>query len=166
MQNFNDYETLDINEITLENGFVPIEWTERLEEMGYKSDTEDFYDMARALTKQQYEYYAKERKNLSPEADKLMNEMKKGHLLTEDETFFLLSDQKWLDEHEEVLQQKKEIDQIKKRVSKGQISYADFDRLAELIGFDKDIKDRIITEFNLKGLLVSEYDKEKNDKIV
>lgn len=150
--------SLDINDITEANGFNPNEMMDYMNQKGMNYTGKDAIDMARALTKQQYEYYAKERKNFGPQADALMEKLKQGHKLTEDEGFLLMNEQEWIDNHSKILDQKKELMEIKERIANGKISQQDFSRLVDICGFDSEMKDLLAQEFSSKGKLIDDYE--------
>ena len=155
--------TLNINDITEANGFNPNEMMDYMKSRGMDYSGEDAVDMARALTKQQYEYYAKERKNFGPDADALMEKLKQGHKLTDDEGFLLMNEQEWIDSHSEILAQKKELMEIKEKVANGKISQQDFSRLADICGFNSEMKDLLAQEFSAQGKLIDDYEENIDD---
>lgn len=155
----NNYEELDINDITEKNGFNPNEMISYMKEHGLKYNGEDERDMAKALTKQQYDFYSKSRKNFSPQADIIMEKIKKGHRVTDDERFILLTDQKWIDSHKQSLSQCGELNAIKERISRGKISQSDFIRLIALCGFDDEMKKILYHGFTLRKMFIDEHDK-------
>lgn len=103
-----------------------------------------------------YDYFFKNRKNFSKEADELLEKIKNGYEPTDKEIFFLSSSQEWLDEHKELVSLKDELDEIRNRVACGNISEKDFNRLTEICEFNKEDIEKLRTSFSKKGILNEE----------
>lgn len=103
-----------------------------------------------------YDYFFKNRKNFSKEADELLEKIKNGYEPTDKEIFFLSSSQEWLDEHKEQVSLKDELDEIRNRVACGNISEKDFNRLTEICEFNKEDIEKLRTSFSKKGILNEE----------
>ena len=140
-----------------DNGFDP---SEIMTNMGKSSNnySEDDIEVARAIAKRNFEGYSKERVNFTPETDEIMNRIQQGHVPNKIEVFTLMCDEP------EKIEQYKSMEQLKERVSNGKISLDDFETLIGIIGFDEEISNALKREFELKGILISEYPSEEVNK--
>lgn len=165
----NPTQEISIDEIASLDDFDP---TEIFNDMKQKNisyfsslSEEDSLDLARAKTKVTYDFFTKNRKNFSNEANQLMERIKRGHIPNDMEIRILLWEEKYLtDEYlkdyltDEQIVSKKEMDEIQQRVSNGKIDTKDFNKLVEIMGFDADYANILKQAFSLKGILVDSYE--------
>ncbi len=109
-----------------------------------------------------YDYFFKNRKNFSKEADELLEKIKNGHEPTDKEVFFLSCSEEWLNEHKDQVKLKEELDEIRNRVACGTITEKDFNRLTEICGFSREDIERLRTSFSKKGILKEEEKSNRN----
>lgn len=154
MIDIKNYKKVAIDDIINQEDFDPSEMIEYMKSKNYDlKDNEDAIDMARVLTMQQYNIYSEERKNFSEESEKLMERMKKGHRITDDEAFFLFNTEEYLKSHKEQLKAKKRLETIKESALVGQIKESDLLYLFDVIEFDDSMKNAIYTSFSNNGLI-------------
>ncbi len=132
------------------------------EEGKYSQDEE--LELARAFTKQSYDYYAKQRKNTSPEADRLMTKVKNGYELTEDEILELTSTYEDYKKYKETIgsieERKRPFTEIRERLKSGTVTMEDLDFLIEQSGFDVDMANNIRQSFMSSGKIVDSYEED------
>jgi hypothetical protein len=128
----------------------------------YSQDEE--LELARAFTKQAYDYYAKQRKNTSPEADRLMIKIKNGYELNDDEILELTSSyedyKKYKETIDSIEKKKRPFTEIRQRLNSGTITMDDLDFLIEQSGFDVEMANNIRQSFMSSGKIVDSYEED------
>ncbi len=122
-----------------------------------KFTEEDIEDIIYAEIKQEYEYWAKKRINISKRTDEMLKKVLNGHTLSRKEEFEMMcSDQKEIERFST-------FEDLKGRVTSNKvISEEDFYNLCNQIGFDEKMTETIKIGFENKGLIVKSYKENKS----
>ena len=114
-----------------------------------ESSKEDIEELALASIKQEYEYWANNRTNISERTDNMLQSILNGHILNNIEGFEMFCD----DPVKVEKYTKYEI--LKKKISdNGGISLDDFNALCSTIGFDSNTTEQIKNAFLSRGLII------------
>lgn len=119
---------------------------------------EDKLDMAHVIAKQNYDYFTKERKNFSEEANQIMEKIKRGHIPDDKEFKTMMHEEQWLKENSDIMDRVDKLNELKQRVSGGKIDTRDFDELLSMVGFDDEMSNLLRQEFSSKGILIENYE--------
>lgn len=118
-----------------------------------KFSKEDIEEFAILSIKQDYEYWVKNRINISPNTDKILELIKNGHVLNDWEALEMICDNPAkIGEHRKYKILEKIIFDNKK------ITQKDFDNLCKKFEFDKETKELIEKEFNSRKIIIDDYD--------
>lgn len=90
------------------------------------------------------------RKNYTSEADKIIENVKSGMEPTKEDILELIMDSTSETEMKR-LKEYKELNEIRKKVEAGHITKEDYQTLCTYIGFDEEIKNTILNEFEKQG---------------
>ena len=130
---------------------------------------EDELDLARAMSKQHYDFIKANRENMSPDADKILESIKDGHFLTNDELYRMTVPEEQYQEYRSNLEQmygegttmeslQKSFDDIRERTQNGTITMEDFDFLAGQMGLDQETYEMLRQGFMNAGKIVDSYE--------
>ncbi len=117
----------------------------------------DLKELAIALIKQEYEFWANKRENISPRTDELLKQILNGHILSKSEEFEMVcSDQEKVEEYAKYEDLKQKV------LDSNGITLEDFNQLCQTIGFDSKTTELIKTEFENKGLLIDSHEEKES----
>ncbi len=120
---------------------------------------DDLRELAIASIKQEYEFWANKRDNISSRTDELLKQILNGHILSKSEEFEMVCTD------EEKVNDYSKYEKMKQRIADNNgITLDDFNELCKTIGFDAKTTELIRTEFENKGLLIDSLE-EKNHGI-
>jgi hypothetical protein len=148
IQNNPNYDPTDmLNKIRSQESYIP-----------GKLSPEDELDLARALTKQEYDFALNNRQNMSVEADALLEKIKNGHELRPSENIQLLSSEEEYNRNKDSLANVDLIYDIQERTKNGTITMEDLNYLLSQIGTDEMTADMLKQNFINSGKVVDSYD--------
>lgn len=148
-------KTLTIEEIKAN---PDLDLSERITEYApdEKWNSDDLRDLAIASIKQEYEYWANNRTNISARTDDMLLQILNGHIINKIEAFEMMCD-----DIEKVKQYAK-YENLKLNINNNNgITRTDFEDLCATIGFDLEITKLIKQELENKGLFVDKYKTEE-----
>ena len=128
------------------------------EHSNVNNSDEDVLELSKAIAQKNFQEYSKVRQNYSPETDEIMDKIKNGHVPNKIEVFTLMCDEP------EKIEKYKMMEELRERVKDGVISEADFEYLIGAVGLDSDIGNLLRQQFILKGILISEYQKDEIER--
>lgn len=118
---------------------------------------DDLEDLCIASIKQEYEYWANKRTNISERTDAMLTQILNGHSLNRAEAFEMICD-----DPAKVQEFTKYAD-LEERISRSNgITQEDFDELCITIGIDAQTKGQIEQEFKNRGLMIESYIEEES----
>lgn len=121
-----------------------------------KWNKDDLEELAVASIKQEYEYWANNRTNISERTDNMLQSILNGHKLDKIETFEMMCDDTLK------VQEYAKYEMLKRNISDNNgISVKDFEKLCSVIGLDLKTANIIKEELEMRGLIIEEY-KESN----
>lgn len=121
-----------------------------------KYTLEELGDLAVASIKNEYEYWANNRTNISERTNKSLQKILDGHILSKSEEFEMICD----DPIKNAEYSKYE--SLKQKISDNNgITSEDFDELCNSIGFDLKTSEFMKEIFKIKGLIIDSYEKNK-----
>ena len=121
----------------------------------YYSD--DLQELAAALTKQTYEYYANNCINKNNRSMEILVSIKHGHIPDKYEIFELMCD-----DYSKIEKYTK-MEKLKDKINYNKaITREDFDFLCYEINIDEIEKKQIIVEFEKRGLFINEYQEDSS----
>ena len=113
---------------------------------------EEIEEIAIASIKQEYEYWANNRTNISPRTDNMLLSILNGHILNKIEVFEMICDDPTK------VEAYAKFERLKGRTSDNAgITLEDLNELCSIIGFDEQMSDAIRTGFADKGLIIDRY---------
>lgn len=114
---------------------------------------DDLKELAITSIKQEYEFWANNRENISPRTDELLKQILNGHVLSKSEAFEMIcADPKKVEEYSKY-------ENLKQRISeKNGITIADFNELCQNIGFDPETTELIKMAFEDRGLFIDQVE--------
>ena len=119
-------------------------------------DSNDLEELAMASIKQDYEFWANKRENVSSRTDELLEEILNGHILSKSEMFEMICSEP------ETVQMHAKYDTLREKVSGNNgITIDDFYELCNIIGFDSKTTELLEFGFKSKGLIIDSYNDEK-----
>lgn len=125
---------------------------------GNNYSNEELNDLAVALIKQEYEFYANSRINKSPEADAILEKIKNGGEISKKEGFILNCDDP------KAIERYSKYEDLRDRIKNNSgISLEDLNFLFDTIGFNEEMRKQVKDEFERKGL-ITDYIPEKEEK--
>ena len=118
--------------------------------------SDDLNDMAIASIKQEYEFWANQRENISPRTDAMLEQILNGHVLSKSEAFEMVCDDP------KKVESYARCDYLNQRIKDNNgITLDDFNELCSTIGFDSNTIALMRAEFESKGLILDSYKDEK-----
>ena len=113
----------------------------------------DLEELAIASIKQEYEFWANHRENISSRTDALLEQILNGHILNKSEEFEMICTD--TDKVKEYLK----YDNLKQRIiDNSGITLEDFNELCKTVGIDPKMEELIQKEFENKGLIIDSYE--------
>ena len=114
-------------------------------------------ELAIASIKQEYEFWANKRENISSRTDEILKQILNGHILSKSEAFEMIcADQEKIKEYSKY-------DNLEQRIADNNgITLDDFDELCKTIGFDSETTELMRTKFKSRGLIIDSYKDEKS----
>lgn len=117
----------------------------------------DLKELAITLIKQDYEFWANKRENISPRTDELLKQILNGHILSKTEVFEMVcSDQEKVEEYTKYEDLKQKV------LDSNGITLEDFNQLCQTIGSDSKTTELIKTEFENKGFLIDSHEEKES----
>ena len=118
---------------------------------------DDLKELAIALIKQDYEFWANKRENISPRTDELLKQILNGHILSKSEEFEMVcSDQEKVEEYTKYEDLKQKV------LDSNGITLEDFNQLCQTIGFDLKTTELIRAGFESRGKIIDSYQEKNN----
>ena len=116
----------------------------------------DLKELAIASIKQEYEFWANKRENISSRTDELLKQILNGHILSKSEEFEMVcADQEKIKEYSKY-------ENLKKRIADNNgITLDDFNELCKTIGFDSKTTELIRMEFEIRRMITDSYKDEE-----
>ena len=112
---------------------------------------EDCEDLARALIKEEYEFWYKNRTIKSPRTDYLLEQIKNGHHLNKSEEYEMMTDD------QQKIKAAGEVEIISKKVDNGEkITRKELDTLCHVMGLDEHTKNLLLDGFIRKGRIIDD----------
>ena len=136
-----------------------LDLTERINKFSQDKrwNADDLKELAIASIKQEYEFWANKRKNISPRTDELLKQILTGHILSKSEEFEMIcTDQKKFKEYSQYENLKKRI------VDNNGITLDDFNELCKNIGFDSKTTELMRIAFESRGLIIDSYEEKES----
>ena len=117
----------------------------------------DLKELAITLIKQDYEFWANKRENISPRTDELLKQILNGHILSKTEVFEMVcSDQEKVEEYTKYEDLKQKV------LDSNGITLEDLNQLCQTIGSDSKTTELIKTEFENKGFLIDSHEEKES----
>lgn len=148
---------ISIEEIINNPNYESSEYISKLQSKNNNYSSDDLQELAAALTKQTYEYYANHCINKTNRAVKILESIKNGHILDKYEIFELMCD-----DYSKIEEYTK-MEKLKDKISYNEaITKEDFEFLCNEINIDETEKRQIIVVFEKRGLFIEEYQQDSS----
>ena len=131
-----------------------LDLNERIEKFANDTrwNTDDLRELAIASIKQEYEFWANKRENISSRTDELLKKILNGYTLTKSEEFEMVCT-----DPEKIREYSKYIDLKQKVTDYNGIALEDFNQLCQTIGFDSKTTELIRAKFESQGKIIDSY---------
>ena len=117
---------------------------------------DDLRELAIASIKQEYEFWANKRENISSRTDELLKQILNGHILSRSEEFEMICD------NQEKIKEYSKYENLNQQIADNSgISLEDFNELCKTIGFDSETTELIRTGFESQGNIIDSYKDEE-----
>ena len=149
-------ETITIEEIKSNPN---LDLTERINKFSKDKrwNANDLKELAIASIKQEYEFWANKRDNISSRTDELLKQILNGHILSKSEEFEMVcTDEEKVNDYSKYEKMKQRI------VDNNGVTLDDFNELCKTIGFDSKTAELIRTGFESRGKIIDSYEDTNN----
>ena len=116
---------------------------------------DDLRELAIASIKQEYEFWANKRENISSKTDELLKKILDGHTLNKSEVFEMMCS-----DPEKVEEYSKYDDLNQKITDNNGITLDDFNDLCKTVGFDSKMTELVRIGFESQGKIIDSYQDE------
>ena len=114
---------------------------------------DDLRELAIASIKQEYEFWANKRENISSRTDELLKQVLNGHILSRSEEFEMICD------NQEKIKEYSKYENLNQQIAdNGGISLEDFNELCKTIGFNSKITELIRAGLESQGKIIASYE--------
>lgn len=167
LENMSQYDIINIGSDYTERKTITIEEIEANPELDLSErinkfsqdkrwSNDDLRELAIASIKQEYEFWANKRENISSRTDELLKQVLNGHILSRSEEFEMICD------NQEKIKEYSKYENLNQQIADNNgITLDDFNELCKTIGFDSETTELIRAGFESQGNIIDSYKDEE-----